>query len=115
MDMDFAQQLVLARMAAEIDACQNGSASLSSSSRSTHDFHMEQLKCYAEEVGVHISFVDNGDLSVQCARVRAEHELALLRESERAFCQNKRVAGKPQARVPLKVAVKNVQFGFGCR
>ncbi len=110
--MDFAQQLVLARMAAEIDECQQGSMCSSASGESTNDFHLEQLKCFAEEAGVHISFVDNGDLSVQCARVRADHELALLRESKLAWGQNK--SHKSQTRIPLKVAVKNVQFGLGC-
>lgn len=117
MDSSFAQQLILARMAAEIGTCQHGYESLSSSSKSTNDFHLEQLKCFAEEAGVHITFINNGDLSVQCARARAEHELALLRERERSLGKDKlhKVVGKSQARMPLKIAVKNVQFGLGCR
>jgi hypothetical protein len=114
MDLNFAEQLALARVVAEVEDVYSSSSSVSMNSFESYD--MEQLRQYAEEAGVSITFTDCSDLRVQCAKVRMEHEMALLRRSEKkskpVIVKTKKE--KAQVRVPLKVAVKNVQFGFGC-
>jgi hypothetical protein len=112
MDLDFAEQLALARVAAEVEDVYSSSSSVSMNSFESYD--MEQLRQYAEEAGVSITFTDCSDLRVQCAKVRMEHEMALLRRSEKKSKPVVAKKEKAQVRVPLKVAVKNVQFGFGC-
>lgn len=116
--MDFAQQLVLARMEAEIEEANRGFATGSMpASQDNQQCLWDELKQLAEEAGVHIRFTEDVSLSVQCARVRAEHELSLLSVKDSTLVRpvaNKQVGGKPNNRVPLKVAVKNVQFGMGC-
>lgn len=108
--MNFAEQLALARLAAEME----DSSSCSASMNSIESYDMEQLRQFAEEANVHITFTDCSDLRVQCAKVRTEYELSLLRRSEKKRMPVVAKKEKAQVRVPLKCAVKNVQFGFGC-
>ena len=112
MDLGFAQQLALARMAAEVEDSYVSSSSASMDSFESYD--REQLRHFAEEAGVHITFTDCSDLRVQCAKVRTDYELALLRQSEKKRAPLVAKKEKVQVRVPLKCAVKNVQFGLGC-
>lgn len=104
MDIEFAKQLVIARINAECSSSYESGND--KSEKSTED-----LKYFAELAGVHITFTDCRELSRQCAKARMKHELALL-EEESNKRKLLRKGGKPKT--PLKVAVKNVHFGLGC-
>lgn len=109
MDIDFAHQLALARQAAEIEEASNSSFSdLTDSIAKSNE--QEEWMNLASEAGVTIKFEDLSYLRVQCVQVRTQHELAMLKDEAKAY--NKKREVKP--RVPLKCAVKQVQFGFGC-
>lgn len=101
MDTNFARQLINARLDADVEDAMMDRLTTTNTFDS-QKFHLEELKCIAENEGVHISFVSQIDLSVQCAIIRAEHENALLKKDAQALKNNK------------KIAVKNVEFGKGC-
>lgn len=101
MDTNFARQLINARLQADMEVGKKDTKTLTSTFDNDKS-HLEELKYIAENEGVHISFLSDIDLSVQCAMIRAEHENALLKQKAQEQKNNK------------KFAVKNVEFGKGC-
>ncbi len=98
MNTSFLNQLDAARlMAAE--------ARVNSTDSVVARFEQEQLMILAKEAGVHVKFQSCSDLRAQCAKVRAEHEIASWREAKESATNN---------RVVLKCAIKEVKFGVGC-
>jgi hypothetical protein len=95
--LDFAEQLARARLAAEMS---------NHSNCSTPSDIEHQLKAFAEEANVEITFEDLSSLRAQCAKVRYDYDVHEYKSHENVV--------KSQGRAPLKCAMKVVEFGKGC-